>query len=535
MADVKTRPQKEVIMRFKRVIILATALLVLIPLGSGAQQPLRVAVLPFTVHSEEDLSYLRNGIWDIISSRIIVEGQIEAVEKPLVERFLPDLRGEITDQGARWLGNRVGADYVVYGSITKAGEYISLDAKIVNVAGTRPTTSAYVQHRGIDEVMTKVATFAQDISSRIVGRATSYERGAPGQLRQYLMFQALGYTKLKSYPQRVLKGVDAGDVDGDGRNEIVCMDHHQIWLYRDEGKEMKLLSEFKEAFNNNFLTLDVIDINGDNRAEICVTNTVEDRLQSFILSYEEGSFRYIAKGLNWYLRVTKIPDMGEVLLAQRMGTDKDYDGPIRLVQWKGKKVKMGKKVKQGKKGALPKEVEWILSFTSGKFTSPEAQEFLRIEEFGKVRLLNERGSLQWKSSEDLGGSDNYIDRPDVLADKKGATSRFPRRIYLPSRMVAKDLDGDGIDELVAVKNKFSTGEHIERVRIYDKGHVTGLSWDGMALANAWRTQDIPGYVADFQLKDVDNDGRDELVTVSVSSHFLKKDTKSLLMVYELYE
>jgi len=522
-------------MRFKRVIILAAMLLLLLPLWSAAEPPQRVAVLPFTVHSAEDLSYLRNGIWDIISSRIIVEGEIEAVEKPLVERFLPDLRGEITDQGARWLGNRVGADYVVYGSITKAGEYISLDAKIVHVPGTRPTTSAYVQHKGIDEVMTKVGTFAQDISSRIVGRATSYERGAPGQLRQYLMFQALGYAKLQSYPQRVLKGVDAGDVDGDGRNEIVVMGEHQIWLYRDEGKEMKLLAEFKTPSSNNLLTLDVIDVTGDKRAEICVTNAIEDRLQSFILSYEEGSFTYLAKGLGWYLRATKIPEMGEVLLAQRMGTDKDYEGPMRLVQWKGKKVKMGKKVKQGKKGPIPKEIEWVLSFTSGKFTSPEAREFVRIEEFGKVRLLDERGSLQWKSSEDLGGSDNYIDRPDVKADNKGVASRFPRRIYLPPRMVAKDLDGDGVDELVAIINAFSSGEHLERVRLYDKGHITGLSWDGMSLVNAWRTQDIPGYVADFQLKDVDNDGRDELVTVSVSSHFLKKDTKGLLMVYELYE
>jgi TolB-like protein len=515
--------------------MLVAALLVLLPLVGAAQQPLRVAVLPFTVHSEEDLSYLRNGIWDIISTRIIVEGEIEAVEKPLVERFLPDLGDEVTDQGARWLGNRVGADYVVYGSITKVGEYISLDAKVVHVPGTRPTSSAFAEHKGVDEVMTKVATFAQDIANRIGGRATSYERGGAGQLRQYLMFQALGYTKLQGFPQRVLKGVDAGDVDGDGRNEIVCMDHHQIWVYRDEGKEIKLVSELKTSSSNDFLTLDVFDIDGDQRAEICVTNAIEDVLQSFILTYEAGSFAYLAKGLNWYLRATRIPEEGKVLLAQRMGIDKDYEGSMRLVRWKKGKVRIGKKIKQGKKGPLPEEIEWVLAFTSGHFTSPDVQEFLRIGEFGAVRLLDEQGSRLWKSSDDLGGSDNYIDRPDVKADRKGATSAYSRRIYFPPRMVAQDLDGDGTDEVVAIKNKFSAGEHIERVRLYDKGYVTGLVWDGMGLAQAWRTQDIPGYVADFQLEDVDNDGRDELVTVSVNAHFLKKDAKSLLMVYELYE
>ncbi|MBN1254393.1 MAG: VCBS repeat-containing protein [Deltaproteobacteria bacterium] len=524
-------------MRFLRVIILVAALLMFLPVWSTAQQPLRVAVLPFTVHSAEDLSYLRDGIWDIISSRIIVEGEIEAVEKPLVERFYADLRGgDVSDQQARWLGARVGAEYVVYGSITKVGDYISLDAKVVHVPGTRPTTSAFAQHKGIDEVMTKVGTFAQDIASRIQGRTTSYERGRPGQLREHLMFQAVGYTKMLAFPKKFLKGVDAGDVDGDGKNELVVISDDHLWIYRDDGKELKLVGEFQESFAHNFLTLDVIDINGDKRAEICVTNAIGDSLQSFVLNYEDGAFRYLARGLAWYLRVVKVPDRGEVLVAQRMGARKDFDGPIRVVEAKGdKKVKVGKRLKTGDKGPLPKEVEWIYAFTSGRLTDPEATAFLVADEMDTVRLLDEKGDFLWKSGDDMGGSDNYIDRPTVLADSRGNPNPFSRRLYIPLRMFVKDLDGDGVDDVVAVVNKFLTGKHIERVREYDKGYVVGLSWDGIALTNAWRTQDIPGYVSDFQVRDVDNDGRDELVAVSVSSHFLKSDTRGLLMVFELYE
>jgi len=533
--------KKGVIMRFKRVIILAAAMLLLLPLwGSAQKRALRVAVLPFTIHSTEDLSYLRDGIWDIISSRIIVEGEIETVEKPMVQRFFSDLRGtEVSDQEARWLGARVGADYVVYGSITKAGEYISLDAKVVNVAGTRPTTSAFAQHKGVDEVMTKVDTFAQDIGNRILGRGASYEHRGPLQGRQYMMYQSLGFAKQLSFPRRVLKGVDIGDVDGDGKNEIVAMDHSQLWVYRDEGKEMRLVAEFPTANNNDFLTLDVVDITGDKKAEICVTNEVDGNLQSFILAYEEGTFRYLAKGLNWYLRVVKIPGTGEALLAQNMGIDTDYAGLLRVVAWTGKKVKVGQKLKTGKKGQLPKEVEWIYDFTSGKFTNPDSQEFLvMVEETGKgkVRLLDATGTFIWKSAEELGGSDTFIDRPKVLADKRGSATKNERRIYLPPRLLAKDLDGDGLDDLVAITNEFSGGEHIERVRSYKKGYVAGYSWDGLGLAAAWRTQDIPEYVADFQVKDVDNDNRDELVTVSVTKTLMKpSETKSILMVFEIYE
>jgi TolB-like protein len=531
-------------MRFKKVIILAAAMLLLLPLGGAAQkQPLRVAVLPFAVHSAEDLSYLRDGIWDIISSRIIVEGEIESVDKPLVQRYLSDLKGaEISDQEARWLGARMGADYVVYGSITKAGDYISLDAKVVNVAGTRPTTSVFAQHKGIDEVMNKVATFAQDIGSRILGRGASYEehRG-PVQGRQYLMYQSLGFSKSVSFPGRILKGVDVGDVDGDGKNEIVVMDHSKIWIYRDEGKEVRLVAEYETGSGNEFLTLDVIDITGDKKAKICITNLVDDSLQSFILSYngEDGTFRYLAKNLNWYMRVVKIPGKGDALVAQYMGSDTDYAGPIRLVEWTGKKVKLGAKLKRGKKGQIPDDIEWIYDFTTGKYTSPDTQQFMWMDEDGgrgKVRLLDITGSLIWKSADPLGGSDNFIDRIKVLADKRGMASKDPRRIYIPPRMVSKDLANSGLDDLIGVINEFSSGETIERIRSYQKGYVTCLSWDGVNMATAWRTQDIPEYVADFQVKDASNEGRDELVTVSDTMTFMRPaDTKSMLMIFKIYE
>ena len=527
-------------MQLKKIMLVVVALLLILPLmpGSAAQRPVRVAVLPFTVHSAEDLSYVRNGIWDIISTRIIVEGQIEVVEKPLVQRFVGDLRGETSDQDARWLGSRVGADYVVYGSITKVGEYISLDAKVVDVTGRRATTSAFVQHKGLDEVMNKVGTFAQDIGNRILGHGTSYDHKGPGQARQYLQFQSLGYAKLMGFPRKVLKGVDVGDIDGDGKNEVVVMGEHHLWIYRDVGKESKLVGEYDGANGDNYLTLDVIDITGDKQAEICVTNAYEDKLMSFILTWENGSFRTLAKGLGWYLRVVKVPGQGDRLLAQQLGSNTDYEGAIRPVEWNGKKIKIGKGIKQGKKGVFPSEAEWVYTINSGKFTTAEAQEFLVLTDTGKIRMLDAAGDLEWKSSEDYGGSDNFIDRPLARAsyvDKRGATAISPRRIYVPHRMVVKDMDGDGIDDLVMVVNKFTAGEFISRERFYDKGYVTGLSWDGMTMAGTWRTQDIPGYVADYQVKDVDNDGLDELVIVSVSAHMLSSEVKSLLMVYKLYE
>ncbi len=494
-----------------------------------AEEEIRVALLPFTVHAQEDLTHLQKGIWDIISSRLMAEGKIQVISRSVLHRFLYELKGaEITEKEARWLGYRVGADYVVMGSITKVGDYISLDAKVINITGERPVLSVFAQHRGLEEVMVKIDAFANDIRDRILKKEVTYLR-SPGQLKAQLLYQAIGYTKLRRFPKVALKGVDVGDVDGDGRNEIILISKNQLWIYRDTGEKLEMVAELKGATSENFLTVDVLDLDGDGKAEIAVTDVIEDTLNSFILRYGEGRVRRIAKALNWYLRARRLPEKGTVLLVQRMGNDTDYEGPIRVVQWKGE-FHVGPALK-----GLPKEVEDLFSFYYGYLTESGELEVLYLNPGGELEVLSLGGELLWKSKTGYGLSDNYFDRPQVFADRKGMPTPFPRRVYLPTRIIVKDLDGDGFDEVTLIVNRFKTGEHFEKVRAYDRGYIEGLVWDGMALAQAWRTQDIPGYVADIAIKDSDNDGRDELVAVSVYGHFLKKEARSNLLVFELYE
>ena len=48
----------------------------------------KVAILPFVINSQENLDYLREGIYDILASRITVEGRIEVIDRSMVERAL---------------------------------------------------------------------------------------------------------------------------------------------------------------------------------------------------------------------------------------------------------------------------------------------------------------------------------------------------------------------------------------------------------------------------------------------------------------
>ena len=50
-----------------------------------AETPKRIAVLPFKINAEKDLSFLQDGIYDMLSTRLYKEGQAEVLSRAGVE------------------------------------------------------------------------------------------------------------------------------------------------------------------------------------------------------------------------------------------------------------------------------------------------------------------------------------------------------------------------------------------------------------------------------------------------------------------
>ncbi len=110
------------------------------------QKVYKVAILPFLIHSQENLDYLREGIYDILASRVTVEGRITVIDRSSVERALYEERPMRLDEAvAAKIGMRVGADYIVLGSLTKVGDYISLDARLISVTEDKPPLGVFTQ------------------------------------------------------------------------------------------------------------------------------------------------------------------------------------------------------------------------------------------------------------------------------------------------------------------------------------------------------------------------------------------------------
>jgi TolB-like protein len=164
------------------------------------------------IYSQENLDYLREGINDILTSRITVEEGVVVIERSIVERALYDEKPIRLDEiVARKIGMRIGADYIVLGSITKTHDHVSLDARLISVAEEKPPVTVYAQQKGIDDMMVKISDFAQDIGYKILGRRTMADQ--PDEPRHPFIIHAFTVEKIK-YGDILKVYIEAEDPDG---------------------------------------------------------------------------------------------------------------------------------------------------------------------------------------------------------------------------------------------------------------------------------------------------------------------------------
>jgi len=224
-------------MKMKWVVLFLIFTLLIPPLSISQTQSsskvYKVAILPFVIHSEENIDYLREGIYDILSSRITAEDRIVTIDRTAVERALYEERPmRLDEEVAKKIGMRVGADYIVLGSLTKIGNYISLDARMISITEEKPPLTAFTQHKGLDDVMVKIGDFAQDIGMKILGRRPTTGRAAGSARSPFIQSKDTGLLdqsfigRLHIFPPNQLNIILGIIADWNKRIESTYMDDY---------------------------------------------------------------------------------------------------------------------------------------------------------------------------------------------------------------------------------------------------------------------------------------------------------------------
>ncbi|MEA3429152.1 MAG: hypothetical protein U9Q84_08095, partial [Thermodesulfobacteriota bacterium] len=275
-----------------------------------------------------------------------------------------------------------------------------------------------------------------------------------------------------------------------------------------------------------YLSVDVADINKNKNAEIFITCLNKNRksLESFVLEFNGSDFKTIADNENWYFRVIPRPVLGPMLVGQKMGVSDLFMPGIYELGWTGSEYKPQGKIVSG----LPENVT-VFEFTIGDLLNTKGEVVTAFDDEERLRIYSTGGSQEWKSEEKFGGSENYID-----IDFQDKEADYESRVYLPHRLYIVDLNKDGKTELITIKNRSISGHLFKKFRHYSGATFESLSWDGLGLAKNWHTRKVSGYICDYAIGDIDNDGELELVAAIVSKRdVLGQKAKSTVITYDL--
>jgi len=523
---------------------------------SYAGSPSRVLILPFTIHSQDDLSFLQKGIASMLSIRLSQEGKVAVVVSDKDGETIAKVSGAACEKTAIELGTRFNADYVVLGSLTVFGDSISTDAKFLDIHSKNALVTYNQPGTSHGDVIFHINNFAIQINQEVFKHKTVvYKPPTQPSVSQPLQKEAMpesrknpdilsskknnerpsvsedipqpGVKKYKAmWKSRRFKlhirGLAVGDVDGDGRNETVLITNQKVLIYKYFKGRFEKIEEIEGKGYDSFIGVDIADINKNQKAEIFVTNFIDAgrSLNSFVLEWNGRKFIKIAKKENFYYRIINIHSRGgDILCGQKKGIEEIFSkSGIYELKWNGKNYDQAEKL------PLPKEIN-IFGFTLGDALNNGQEHVLIFDIYDHIKVLDTSGQEKWRSNEPFGGSDVVIKFPSQ------DDSNDEDFLYVPQRIHIADLNNDGKNEIVVVNNKEYAGRFLSRVRSFKNGHIEGFDLDELGPTKKWQTREVTKFISDYIISDLNNDGHKELVysVVTKTGSVLGKASSFIVM------
>jgi TolB-like protein len=561
-------------------LLIIFTLLLFVSMSPAIAAPARVAILPFDINAEKDMTFLQEGIMDMLGSRLAWQDKVEVISKNETKAALASVEGFGGESRALLVGGKLQADYVLFGSLTVFGESVSIDAKMADVSGQQPPLPFFAQTRGMGEVIPQINQFASNINATVFGRevaqrpaaapaaqagalaATATQPPPPGydpRMHPEKLLQsgvqsetqvpvagqpyqtpnpafvatagagasAGGPTFWKSRSFKTLiTGLAVADVDNDDRMELVVVSDTQVSIYRMEnGRLIKQALAAETSQSSTYISVDAADLNGNGTPELYISslgsgNTVVD---SFVLEYSGGAYKTISGNDNWYYRVANTPDKGKVLLGQRQrfNAESIFLEPILEMNWQGDRIEPGRQVLPGGKTNL-------MGLAFGDITHTGSSVVAAYNDWDRVRIYSASGETIWEDSDRSGGDKLFFNLPKIDAGQ-------PNRQYYPLRIRIADIDRDGKEEVLIARHDELTNSVLKDFRLFKKAKIASMVWNGLGLVPQWETPSLFGRISEFTVGDIDNDGQDELVIALVSKEgdFIFTDSISIIITFNL--
>jgi outer membrane protein insertion porin family len=129
----------------------------------------KVAVLPFAVTSKESLDVLGVKVSQEIRDRLKADGYT-LISPEDVQKEISQLTQPVDEAQAQAIGRKLGADLVIWGTLLKVGDLLSLEGYVLDLSGKKGATVLKLQGTGLHALSGLSRQMAQEMSLKIVGK-----------------------------------------------------------------------------------------------------------------------------------------------------------------------------------------------------------------------------------------------------------------------------------------------------------------------------------------------------------------------------
>lgn len=141
------------------------------PLPAQAKEIKSIAVLPFEMIAPEDLSYIRDGIVQMLHTRLVWKDKVTVTDQKTVETLLQGIKDKDSTRRIEALAKSTGSDYVLTGSITRFADAFSIDARVYDIQ-KKQWMAFSEQSTEINDLIPKMSAVSAKINKKIFDRET---------------------------------------------------------------------------------------------------------------------------------------------------------------------------------------------------------------------------------------------------------------------------------------------------------------------------------------------------------------------------
>ncbi len=153
------------------------------PVTAQAQMQ-QIAIIPFSINAEKDLTYIKEGISQMLSSRLAWKEKVLVIPgKTILDQIKKT--PELSDVSpVKSIVQHTDANYVISGSITEFGGTFSLDTAVYTDTSELPIHTFFGQANTTDDIIPEMSIIAAKINQSVLNRTLPSLAGGENQMNK---------------------------------------------------------------------------------------------------------------------------------------------------------------------------------------------------------------------------------------------------------------------------------------------------------------------------------------------------------------